>query len=145
MSIKNILVPVDFNAHSQAALAVSRDLAADLGASLEVVHVVDLPIDHLPSEGHVPMPADYRRALLEQAHERLDAWMSSSVVPDVPRRIVEGKPAAAIVRFAAEHGAQLIVMGTHGREGLAHLFAGSVTERVVRTAQCPVLTVRPKA
>jgi nucleotide-binding universal stress UspA family protein len=142
--LKRILVAVDFHVPSRAALALAHDLAKPLGASIDVLHVVDLPGEHgLASEGYVPVPDDYRLAVQRQITDRLKEWLATTAAPaGVSQHVIEGKPAVEIVRYASEHRIDLIVMGTHGRGGVSHLLTGSVAENVVRTAHCPVVTVR---
>lgn len=120
MCIRRILVPTDFGQASDAALAQARELAAALGASLHLVHVVE------DAER-----ADALAASLEAALGHQTALLS-------------GPTARTIVEYAADRAFDLIVMGTHGRTGVAHLLLGSVAEQVVRTAPCPVLTVRER-
>ncbi len=143
--LKRILVPVDFNVPSRAALMLADDLAAALGASIDVLHVIDLPGGEslLTSEGHVPVPDGYRQAVEQQVAGRLKEWLATTSAPaGASSHVAEGQPAAEIAGYASNHQIDLIVMGTHGRAGIAHLFTGSVTENVVRIAHCPVVTVR---
>jgi len=144
-----ILVPTDFSPPSAAALEYARILAAKFGASLRILHVIDDPTgsSEFVADGYAPSTDDIRSSLLEQARTRLDHLMN---LVDRSRYhahadAVLGMPAAAIVDYASATGSELIVMGTHGRTGLAHLLMGSVAEQVVRTAFCPVLTVRQVA
>lgn len=142
--LKRILVPVDFNVPSRAALSVANDLAAALDASIDVLHVIDLPDGlSMASEGYVPLPENYRQAVERHATEQLKDWLPTTSAPaSASQHIAEGKPSVEIVRYADDHRADLIVMGTHGRTGVPHLVIGSVAESVVRGAHCPVLTVR---
>ena len=142
-SIKRILVPVDFSAVSRAALWRASELATALGASLELLHVLEQPGAHaLASEAYVPLPIEYRQDMRRHAENHLKHWLSTSSVPNVRYELREGKPFVEITTYAREHGIDLIAMGTHGRGGMSHLLLGSVTENVIRTAPCPVLTVR---
>ena len=143
-SIKRILVPVDFSAVSRAALWHAGELAAALGASIELLHVLELPPAHvMASEAYVPLPLEYRQEVRRHAERHLDDWLSSSSVgPTVRHELREGKPFTEITTYARHHAIDLIVMGTHGRGGMSHLLLGSVTENVIRTAPCPVLVVR---
>ncbi len=143
---RRILVPTDFSPPSDAALEYARILAAKFGSSLQLLHVIDEPTvsSDFVTDGFALTTDDIREALLRQARERLAHVMN---VADRARfhataEAVIGTPAPAIVDYAAATGTNLIVMGTHGRTGLAHLLMGSVAEHVVRTARCPVLTVR---
>jgi nucleotide-binding universal stress UspA family protein len=141
-----ILVPTDFSPPSDAALEYARILAAKFGSSLRILHVIDDPTaaSEYVADGFAPSTDDIRMRLVEEARLRLARQMN---LVDRSRYhahgdAVVGMPAASIVGYAEAIGASLIVMGTHGRTGLAHLLMGSVAEQVVRTAQCPVLTVR---
>jgi universal stress protein A len=144
-----ILVPTDFSPPSDAALEYARILAAKFGSTLRILHVIDDPSasSDFVGDGFAPSTEDIRNGLLEQARKRLDHLMN---LVDRSRYhahadAVLGTPAEAIIDFASATGTSLIVMGTHGRTGLAHLLMGSVAEQVVRTAPCPVLTVRQVA
>ena len=141
-----ILVPTDFSPPSDAALEYARILAAKFGSSLRILHVIDDPTassDYV-ADGFAPSTENIRTALLEQARTRLDGVMNhvNRTRYNAHADAVLGMPAATIIDYAAATNAGLIVMGTHGRTGLAHLLMGSVAEQVVRTAPCPVLTVR---
>jgi nucleotide-binding universal stress UspA family protein len=141
-----ILVPTDFSPASDAALEYARILAAKFGASLQLLHVVD---DRAAStafvgDGFAVDTPGTREAFLAQARERLARTISATnrVRLHATSEAFVGRPAPTIVDYATATGTGLIVMGTHGRTGLAHLLMGSVAEQVVRTAPCPVLTVR---
>jgi nucleotide-binding universal stress UspA family protein len=143
-TIKRILVPVDFSAASRAALWRASELASALGATVEVLHVVDLPKpQHMAAEFHVPMPIEYLKDVRRQTEEHFTEWLATAnVPPTVHHEIGDGKPNAEIVEYARDRGVDLIVMGTHGRGGMSHLLLGSVAEKVIRAAPCPVMTVR---
>ena len=141
-----ILVPTDFSPPSDAALEYARLLAAKFGASLRLLHVIDDPSasSDFVADGFAPSTQSIREELLADARDRLAHVMNLADRAHLHAMAdaVIGMPAAAIVDYAAATGTSLIVMGTHGRTGLAHLLMGSVAEQVVRTAGCPVLTVR---
>ena len=140
-TIKRILVPTDFSEPADQALDYALQLAAALNATVSIAHVLDDPFERtLYSEQYVPMPDAVREEILSYVRERLAARVARSGRHDVTSEILSGPPAQAIVNRARD--ADLIVMGTHGRHGMAHLLMGSVAERVVRSAPCPVLTVR---
>ena len=142
--ITRILVPVDFSAHSDRALHYAATLAGQVGASVELLHVVDDFTFGAYSEVYVPNIPDMTQEAINIALERLTA-IKAAVFPhgaDVESVVYAGRPAPTIVDHAAEGKFDLIVMGTHGRTGLSHLLMGSVAEHLVRTAPCPVLTVR---
>jgi nucleotide-binding universal stress UspA family protein len=143
-TVKRILVPVDFSAPSRAALWRAGELATALGATVELLHVVDLPQPpHVISEGHVPLPPEYRQDVLRETESHLRDWLETAMIPaTIHRALGEGQPFVEIVKYAREHGVDLIVMGTHGRGGMSRLLLGSVADKVIRTAPCPVMTVR---
>ena len=141
-----ILVPTDFSPPSDAALEYARILAAKFGSSLRILHVLDDPTasSDFVGDGFAPSTEDIGATLLEETRTRLDGVMNQvdRTRYHAHADAVLGMPAATIVDYATATHAGLIVMGTHGRTGLAHLLMGSVAEQVVRTAPCPVLTVR---
>lgn len=141
-----ILVPTDFSELSGVALEYGQALAERCGASLHVLHVIEDPflMGSMPSEVYVPDVPALRAALVTEAEAQL-ATLLPDRVRDAIRVTTEvrvGKAAAVIGEVAETMHSDLIVMGTHGRTGVAHLFLGSVAETVVRTAPCPVLTIR---
>lgn len=144
ISLKRILVPTDFSEPARKALAYGEALAAAFGASLEVLHVVSEPPMGWAVEGYVPPPQAYREGLLKSAADQLAAELSGQGTKGKPvKQVVRlGNPFTEITRYAQAEEVDLVVMGTHGRGMIAHLLMGSVAERVVRTAPCPVLTVR---
>ena len=143
MNVKRILCPTDFSECSRAALQLALQLAERLGASIRLVHVFQLP-QYVGFEDGLTMTAASAQLftdLRKRADEQLRAEHELCRVAKVPSTAehVEGAPHAEIVKLSAE--ADLVVMGTHGRTGLPRLVLGSVAERVVRLAKCPVLTV----
>jgi nucleotide-binding universal stress UspA family protein len=145
MPIKHILVPTDFSVHANAALGYALDLSRALGATVGVLNVIEEPLaaGMWASEVYTAEIAGLTINLTKDAEERL---RRTAAEPGAEGLIVHGirigRPAPTIVEVAAEVAADLIVMGTAGRSGIAHVLMGSVAERVVRTAPCPVLTVR---
>ncbi len=141
-----ILVPTDFSDASDGALDCARRMAAPFGASIHLLHVLeDLRIDGpLGAEIFVSEAADTRGARLKEARERLSQRLAAGDRRDRPAtgEVIFGHCAGVIAEYADDNGFDLIVMGTHGRTGLRHLIMGSVAERVVRNAVCPVLTTR---
>ena len=139
-----ILVPTDFSPSSDAALACARAVAKRFGASLHLLHVVNDPYRVLYSNDvYVAEVEGLRTDLVNEAIRALKERSAPSA--DEPPATVDaiiGTPAASIVEYAEGRDIDLIVMGTHGRDGMSHVLMGSVAERVVRMAPCPVLTVR---
>jgi len=139
-----ILVPMDFSASSDAALECARTVAARFGASLHLLHVADAPRRATCAHGvFVPEVEGLREAIIDNSVDRLrDRLQPSDIGAGATAEAWTGAVAPAIVDYAATRRADLIVMGTHGRGRVSHPLLGSVTERVVRTAPCPVLTIR---
>lgn len=143
--LNNILVATDFSAASEAALNYGRDLARTFGSTLHVVHVTDDVMIRFSGEGTMTFLPNLQTEVENAARNRIDALVTDedrSQLRAQPVIRTSLSPAETIVEYAKEHGVDLIVMGTHGRKALAHLVMGSVAERVVRAAPCPVLTVR---
>lgn len=142
---KRILVPLDFSPPSDAALEYARSVAGQYGASLHLLHVAEDPYRAFYSaEVFVPQVEGLREEILTDAARQLTARLRPSDVTELraTAESIIGTPAGSIVEYAARRDIDLIVMGTHGRGGMAKLLMGSVAERVVRMAPCPVLTVR---
>ena len=147
IALKKILVATDFSPASDAALSYGRELARSFGSTLTIVHVVeDIAARSLGIDGGMLLTEpDVQRQFEVDARREIDAAISSADRVDLKATgliLRSSAPAAAIVSCAHERDIDLIVMGTHGRSGFAHLLMGSVSERVVQTAPCPVLTVR---
>lgn len=143
MTIRKILVPIDFSAHSREAQKWAADLARRYDATLTLLHVYQ-PISYALPEGYV-LPSANLLADLEVSLGRALDEAKKELEQDVrvDTALVQGVPFAEIVRFAREGSYDLIALSTHGRTGLRHALLGSVAEKVVRKASCPVLTVRP--
>ncbi len=139
IDLKRILVPTDFSPASEAALRYGIALARAFNARLSLLHVNEHPGEAAEAE----YPIGIFETMKNAANERLGRLLSEAdareVQHDYTMRI--GNAAGEIVRFAAERDIDLIVMGTHGREGVARVLIGSVAETVVRRSTCPVLTV----
>ena len=144
--IARILVPTDFSAASDAALRYARSLATQFGGSINLVHVLEDPLASgaFAGDGVVTMPIDLREAMVRTARERLETQHAEHAqsLPLSSTDLLMGPTAKRIVEHAEKIHADLIVMGTHGRGGVGHFLLGSIAERVVRTARCPVLTAR---
>jgi nucleotide-binding universal stress UspA family protein len=142
--IKTILVPVDFSTGSNRAVEWAQAFAAAFGARLVLLHVIDTSANALiggPGGVLAPPPP---AALYDELRNEARAAMAelAARTPQAAPVIHEGSPRQEILTTAAEINADLIVMGTHGRTGLAHLLFGSVAEHVVRHARVPVFTIR---
>lgn len=143
--LKNILVATDFSEPSDSALKYGRELARQFDAGLHVLYVAPNLAANLMAEYYTAIPPE----ALEQADEAARRHLDALITPD-DRKALRARPvvltssatASAIVEYAQQEQVDLIVIGTHGRGAFSHLLLGSVAERVVRTAPCPVLTVR---
>lgn len=147
LPLKCIVSPTDFSEPSLEGLQNALELVDKFDAELIVVYVIEPPgwagLAYSPPVSNL---VDITQALKEEAVKNLNK-LQSEIIPDHVRYrllTVEGKPAEEIVKIADEESASLIVIATHGYSGFHRFVFGSVTERVVRTARCPVLTVRPK-
>jgi nucleotide-binding universal stress UspA family protein len=145
IALKNVLVPTDFSEPSDTALRYGKALASAFGARLHVVHVIEEPYGQpWAVEAYGFSLAALQDEWIRDAQARLGA-----MVTDEERKTLSavtttvlGHPVMEILRYADDNKVDLIVMGTHGRGPLGHVVMGSVAERVVRKAPCPVLTVR---
>jgi universal stress protein A len=145
VEIRSILAPTDFSAHSEYAVRYACGLAARLGSELHLVHILSEVLPAGPDPLLMPvMPPEFYEESEQRARDNfgrlLDpAWGS-------PRSVVTavrwGGPVESIVAYADELKVDLIVIATHGRTGLSHVLLGSVAERIVREAPCPVLTLK---
>ena len=146
IALEKILVATDFSEPSEAALAYGRELARNFSSMLLVVHAVDDIIARSAgTDGFVFADPALQDQIEATARTRVESLLSDEdreVLRAEAAVIVSNTPAYAIVDYAQKANVDLIVMGTHGRGAVAHLLLGSVAERVVRTAPCPVLTVR---
>jgi universal stress protein A len=136
---RTVLVTTDFSANSTVAIAPAVAIAEKFAARVVLVHVLETP----PADAGHPAK-DALRDLAEMSHEHLEEFGKKEIGERVPWtcEIATGPAYLAITEAARRHGADLIVVATHGRTGVLHLLLGSVAARVVRTATCPVLTVR---
>jgi universal stress protein A len=146
ITLRKVLVATDFSEPSDAALLYGRELAKRFGATVHVLHVVqNIYISTFGAENIATITPDLQRQLEDDARRHLHEQLvdsDRSGPPTVPAILTSASPAMAIVDYARDQDIDMIVMGTHGRGALAHLVMGSVAERVVRSAPCPVLTVR---
>ena len=147
--IKKILVPIDFSDHSRAAFHQAEFLAGEIGASLTILHVIWEPPPYVGAEVMVKLPRGDSQTLnaytRSVAAKRVAEFLEATEPQDKNKLQIEyahGEASAAIVDTAQEQDIDLIIMGTHGRTGLSHALLGSIAEKVVRRAPCPVMTVR---
>jgi len=141
--IKRILVPVDFSTNATRALHYAHGLALKLDAALHLVHVCEVPSMMTASlDAYAIAYADWNQRMGEEAERELNKLKLGLPGVVVTTEVLFGSPALAIVEDAQTNRADLIVMGTHGHGAMMHILMGNVAERVVRTATCPVLTVR---
>jgi nucleotide-binding universal stress UspA family protein len=145
ITLTTILVATDFSEPSAAALRYGRALAGHFKSILHVVHVVGtIPSAFNGPEAYVVSVPDLQQQAEDAARKELEALLiDNDELPPIRRVLITSNvPAAAIVDYAKQKHVGLIVAGTHGRGAVAHALIGSVAERIVRTAPCPVLTVR---
>jgi universal stress protein A len=145
IDLHRILVPTDFGKSSENALTYGLAFAQKFGAEVWLLHVVqDLALFYPEAVFVTPPPAPPVEQFIAAARATLERVVKGLNVHGVTvhSEIGVGPPYDEIVRFAKEKDIDLIVMGTHGHTGLAHILLGSVAEKVVRRAPCPVLTVR---
>ena len=143
---KNILVPTDLSEGAEEALDYACELAAQLGARIHLLNVIGIPAMGVPELG-VALTSTMIDTMIADNQRSLDALAAARHGRcDVGEVLLKtGDARDTINQTAKELGCDLIVMGTHGRRGLSRALLGSVAETVVRTAPCPVLTVRPQS
>jgi nucleotide-binding universal stress UspA family protein len=144
IQIKNVLVATDFSEPAEAALRYGRELARIFNATLQVLHITDNLYTMYGGETYALALPDLQREIDQAVQEQIKSLLTEEDRTALQAKAVSftavGK-AEAIVAYARTHAIDVIVIGTHGRGALGQLFMGSVAERVVRTANCPVLTV----
>ncbi len=145
--VRKILCTTDFSPASRAGVEAARELAAQTGAQVILLHVV-APVPVLGAPSHTPpvtfdVPA-YQREFVDGAEENIDKLAGESFgdAASVTTLVVVGYPSDEIVRTAESEGVDVIVISTHGHRGWQRFLLGSVTEKVVRNAHCPVLSIR---
>lgn len=147
---RRILVPVDYSEYSRASASYALAIAARVGATVDIVHVWDKPT-YVSDAVMVRHAGEEHKSLAElirqNAEQDMASFMAGLVVPAgtrVDHRLVSGDPISTLMGELKKGEHDLVVVGTHGRTGLAHMLLGSVTERLVRLSPVPVLTVPPK-
>jgi nucleotide-binding universal stress UspA family protein len=145
LNFKKIAYCTDFSDHANEAFLTARDLAKRYGADLHIVHVV-ATFSFPMSDSFIPLEQDI--SFVEKASQAAEASIEEHYVSKLDDtqihevHLLTGYPATEIVELAKKEGVDLIVMGSHGLSGMAHVFFGSTADRVVRRAPCSVLTVR---
>lgn len=144
INLRSILLPVDFSSTSEQATLYALELAKTFGSQIELLHVIEDPIVYLPLFESYPGPT--REQFETYAQTCLENWIPEGLAPGIKidSTFRHGRPDIEIVDFASDSAVDLIVIGTHGRGMATHLLLGSVAEKVVRKANCPVLTIRTK-
>ena len=143
ITLKKILVPTDFSEHSSKAIHYGAELAAKFGSELHLLHAIEMTPLLYGESAYFPPDSE---AELEKAAARQLDDLPDCATGDlrIVRKVQHGHPFVEIIRYAKENEIGLIVLGTHGRGAIAHMLLGSVAEKIVRKAPCPVLTVRDK-
>jgi nucleotide-binding universal stress UspA family protein len=147
IELKRILIPTDFSEFSQEAIRYGCELAKKFSAELHFIHVAQDAFPLAPEAGMLSVPHGEYMAHLIATSERMLQNVPDPAIYQGPvaARVIEvGVPFLEIIRYAREHDIDLIVLATHGRTGIVHMLMGSVAEKVVRKAPCPVLTIHPE-
>jgi len=141
---ERILVPVDFSKYSKQALTYGKNLATDYGATLQLLHVIELTVHPAYYTVGKTSLFEIDSDLRERSHNKLLALAQEAPGPEVDTEpyVIEGRATSDIVKFATENDSDLIIIPTHGLTGLSRFLLGSVTQKVVRRAPCPVLVVK---
>ena len=145
IDLHRILIPTDFSKFSQVALNYASAFAEKFAAELYLLHVIqDLSVFIPDMITVAPPPVPTVEQMTKAVQEAFDRLIKDNRLErfQIHRDVREGTPFYEIVHYAKEQNIDLIIMGTHGHTGLTHMLLGSVTEKVVRKAPCPVLTVR---
>jgi len=139
---KKILVPIDFSPHSTAAFEAAVEIARSFDAKLHLLHCYQIQPGGISPYG-IAIPANYFAEIRDAASQQLADWQEKHVPAgiSVDASMMSEAPSEAILTAATKIGADLIVMGTRGLSGFKHVMLGSVAERTVRLAPCPVMTV----
>ncbi len=146
INIRRILVPIDFSEHAEYVIEWASHLALEHSSHLSLLHVYHLPVEFQQLEGAY-LPPDFWTNVKKEADQTLSRYVGDIRQKGLAVEAVvrEGYPATVIVDEATAQNADLIVIGTHGLSGLKHLLLGSIAERVVQKAPCPVLAVKRRS
>lgn len=144
IQLNRILTATDFSEHSQVALKYSAAFAKAFGAEVILCHVLEKPdfLSQFPPVSEMYVPPNFAELHEKQARIQCEQVLAAEGLSHFRVVLRHGNPHVEIVRAAREENADLVIVGTHGRGPVAHILLGSVAERVVRSAPCPVLTVR---
>ncbi|MCW8811620.1 MAG: universal stress protein [Ignavibacteriaceae bacterium] len=144
MQVNNILVPVDFSNYSKSALAYASKIAQSYKAQLQVLHIIEETMHPAFSLSGKSSIFDLVPGIKDDSRKRAEKMLKEVVSDDIKSNVYVkgGRAASDIINFAKENSTDLIVIATHGLTGLEHMLLGSVTEKVVRMAHCPVFTVK---
>ena len=143
--LAKLLVPTDFSEDSEQAARYAVELAKRFQAEIHCVHVVDIPADLLSTSAYyMTGPSEqFIDQIREESKKNLETFAKKNLEGVEVRTVfLEGSPFVEIIRYARDHQIDLVVIATHGRTGLRHVLFGSVAEKVVRKAPCPVLVVK---
>lgn len=143
--VQNILVPCDFSGYMNEVIKFSVDLAKRYQAKLTLLHVYEMPIYAIPPDSVLMVAPDVLSQQLSEMMQLLEQTktdLEAQGVHNVVTKLAQGAAAVEILKECDENHYDLIVMGTHGRTGIKHVLIGSVAEKIVRKAPCPVLTIR---
>ena len=145
IQLTKLLVPTDFSEDSEQAARYAVELAKRFQTEIHCVHVVDIPADLLStSDYYMTGPSgQFIDQIREESKKNLEAFTEKNLEGmQVRTAFLEGRPFVEILRYARDQEIDLVVIATHGRTGLKHVLFGSVAEKVVRKAPCPVLVVK---
>jgi nucleotide-binding universal stress UspA family protein len=141
--VSQVLVPVDFSEHSRTALTYAKEITQTYDAHLQLLHVIETPVfpSFYGTTGATLM--EMSASIASQAKAQLESFMAKAKGPEVPGdlHVIEGHSGTDIVKFADRHSTDLIVIAIRGLSEIEELLVGSTTEKVVRRAACPVLTI----
>jgi len=145
IQVQRILVPLDFSRHADSVLEWAAHLAEEHRSRLLLLHAYHLPVEFQQLEGAY-LPQDFWASVKAEAEQNLNRYAEPLRARGLAVELIvrEGYPATVIEEEAVEQRADLIVIGTRGLSGLKHLLLGSIAERVVQKAPCPVLTVKTR-
>ena len=145
MAISHVVVPVDFMANTNILVEYANSMAKTFSASLHFVHVVSVP--EADTMVGIPFAAEYKKNMLADGQAKMTDLIEENskkkVISNCTGEVVTGDPADKIVKVAEKKDSDLIIIGTHGAKGLEKILLGSVAERVLKRAHCPVLIMNP--